>query len=281
MLGTSPCNRPNLVHNDRLIPQTKTPARVLCISGHDPGGGAGLQADIEACLSLDTHALVAVTMLTVQDTSNVSAIYPIDVEVMNAQIEAVCNDGAVAAIKLGVIASPAQVDCIADWIDRLQVPVVLDPVLRAGGGATLAGQPVAQALLDKLMPRATVATPNADEARLLTACSDPIEAARALGALGCRGVLVTGGDEAGEVVINHWWYQDSLQQHHWPRIDGRYHGSGCSLASAIAALLARGHAVDAAVREAEALAHQWLLHPRQVGRGRLVPGRRPAAGEPE
>lgn len=256
-----------------IQPDVKTPPRVLCMSGHDPSGGAGLQADIETCLALGVHALGALTLLTVQDTHNVSRVQPLAVEMLDAQIAAVCADAPVAAIKLGVIGSVEQVHCIAGWIDRLQVPVVLDPVLRAGGGATLAGQPVARALLDELLPRASVATPNADEARLLSGDDDPAAAARALAARTQGGVLVTGGDEPGDEVINHWAHGGELQLHRWPRIDGTYHGSGCTLAAAIAARLAQGLAVEAAVAAAEQAEHRWLVAPKRVGGGRLVPGR--------
>lgn len=251
------------------------PATVLCISGLDPSGGAGLHADIEAIHACGAHALSALTVLTLQDTGNVHAVHPVDDDWFDRQIRHLADDVRIDAVKCGVLGSTGQVERAARWLDRLARPAVLDPVLHAGGGAELAGQPVAQALLTLLLPRVTVVTPNAAEARLLSGCDDLDDAARALGDRGATHVLVTGGDEAGDMVMDRHWHAGHIQRYTRGRLAGSFHGAGCTLASTIAALLAQGQAAKTAIPAAvERLAH-WLSVPKAVGRGRPSPGRRP------
>ncbi|MCR8385297.1 bifunctional hydroxymethylpyrimidine kinase/phosphomethylpyrimidine kinase, partial [Pseudomonas aeruginosa] len=149
----------------------KTPTSrpvVLCLSGHDPSGGAGLQADIEALLAQGCHAAPAVTALTVQDTVNVSDFRVLDREWVLAQANAVLADLPVAAVKLGMLGSLEMVDTVAEILAaHPHLPVVCDPVLRAGGGGALGKGDVGFAMRERLLPRATIATPNLPEARLL------------------------------------------------------------------------------------------------------------------
>lgn len=250
------------------------PATVLCIAGHDPSGGAGIHADIEACSAFGAHALGALTVLTLQDTHNVHGAQPLAPDWLDGQIRHLAADCRIDAVKLGVIGSVEQVSVIAGWIDRLGVPVVLDTVLRAGGGADLAAQPVAQALLAELAPRATVMTPNAAEARLLSGEQALEAAATRLGDSGCAHVLVTGGDEleAREAVDWH-WHAGALRSLRRPRLAQDYHGAGCTLGSSIAALLAQGQEPAVAIDRATAQVHEWLAAPKAIGGGRPSPAR--------
>lgn len=248
------------------------PPTVLCISGHDPSGGAGLHADIEACQAFRAHALGALTALTIQDTRNVYDVRALDADWFEAQLQRLDADCRIDAVKFGVLGSTAQVQIAAKWLRHWSVPVVLDPVLQAGGGAELAAQPVARAMLELLLPLATVVTPNAAEARLLTGERELGAAASALGAMGADHALVTGGDEPGTGDRTDWhWHAGTLRTLTRGRWDQSYHGAGCTLASGIAALLAHGVPVDQAIERASDQVHQWLRTPKAIGGGRPSP----------
>lgn len=226
---------------------------VLCFSGLDPSGGAGLQADIEAIAALGGHAAVVCTALTVQDSQRVYGFEAVSPALVRQQAEAVLADLPVAAVKLGMLGSGAIADVIADILAAHPgVPVVLDPVLAANSGGNLANDDLAQALF-RLFPRATVITPNTVEARRLAETDDLAAAVHTLLARGARHVLLKGGHEPGTEILNRLYAAGGLQgESRWPRLPGEYHGSGCTLASAIAAGLAAGLALPAAVARAEA-----------------------------
>ena len=249
--------------------------QVLCISGHDPSGGAGLQADIEAVAAQRAHALVAVTSLTVQDTRNVHRVVPTAPSLLAQQLDAVLDDCPVHAIKIGLIGDAAQVPAIVEAIRRAQVPVILDPVLRAGGGASLSGAETAAAMVEWLLPLAEIITPNAAEARRLAPGSTSLEACgAALVAQGCANVLITGGDEPTDDVVNVWHRAGATPVlFRRPRIAGQFHGSGCTLAAALAAQRALGAPLALALERAQAYVHECLARALRVGGGRLVPGR--------
>lgn len=250
---------------------------ILCLSGHDPGGGAGIQADIEAVAALGAHALTLVTAHTVQDSANVSQVAPADPGLLAAQLDALLADFKPRAIKVGLLGDAAQVGFVAQAVRRIGVPVVLDPVLRAGGGAELAAPALVERLRAELLPLVDVLTPNAAEARRLAPGAGSLdECGAALLALGARHVLITGGDEPGDVVVNHWHEPGrSPRCRAWPRLPARFHGAGCTLAAAIAALLARGLPAATAVEDAQAYTHRALQAAFAAGRGRLIPGRVP------
>ncbi|MGB0220707.1 MAG: bifunctional hydroxymethylpyrimidine kinase/phosphomethylpyrimidine kinase [Sinimarinibacterium flocculans] len=253
-----------------------SPPLVLCISGHDPGGGAGLQADIEAVGAQGAHAMGVITALTVQDTRNVRRVEPVAIDIFADQLELLLADSRIAAIKLGLLGSTAQVPVILDAIARCRAPVVLDPVLRAGGGGTLAADATARAIADRLLPAATIATPNADEARRLSGEPTPAAAAARLLATGCEQLLITGGDEATTEVENRWYHRDGREiLFRWPRLPQGFHGAGCTLASALAARLALGEAMNVALDRAQRYVHTCLERALQPGRGRAIPGRWP------
>jgi hydroxymethylpyrimidine/phosphomethylpyrimidine kinase len=249
-------------------------AIVLCISGHDPSGGAGLQADIEAVGAQGAHALGIVTALTSQDTCNVRRVRPVAAAILAEQLELLLADCPVHAIKLGLIGDADQIPAIVAAIERCAVPVVLDPVLRAGGGGQLAGSATAQALLEALLPRALITTPNAAEARRLAAPAADLDAcADALRARGCANLLITGGDENTAEVENRWYHGDGMQLFRWPRLPGGFHGAGCTLAAALAARLALGEPLAQALVNAQTYVHGCLEHALQIGQGRAIPNR--------
>lgn len=250
--------------------------QVLCLSGLDPTGGAGLQADIEAIGALGGHALPVMTANTVQDSDNVRRVVAVPPILIAEQIDVLAADCRIDAIKIGLLGDALQLDPILRLVRRLKVPLVVDPVLRAGGGTHLVGASLKQAIVEQLLPAVTLLTPNLAEARQLTGAGDAEACAGRLLALGATSVLVTGGDEPGATVVNLWQAAgEPPQRQEWPRLPQRFHGAGCTLASACAALLARGLPLAAAAREAQTYTHAALSRAFPVGGGRLIPGRRP------
>lgn len=249
---------------------------VMTFSGHDPSGGAGLQADIEALASVGCRAATVATALTVQDTVNVRRVLPLDPDLVADQARTVLDDLPVAAFKIGLLGNTAVAAAIAGVLrEHPRVPVVLDPVLAAGGGAALADDALLTAIRD-LLARVTLATPNGVEARRLA--GDPAAGlavcARTLIGHGCRWVLVTGGHEPDSGVINRLFDAEGLQDSTtWPRLEATYHGSGCTLAAAAAGLLARGLTVREAVQGAQEYTWHALNHGYRPGRGQHLPQR--------
>lgn len=232
---------------------------VLCFSGLDPSGGAGLQADIESVAALGGLAAVCCTALTVQDSQRVYGFEAVAAGLVRRQAEAVLADLPVKAIKLGMLGSGAIAEVVADVLARHpEIPVVLDPVLAANSGGSLAGDDLARGLL-KLLPQATVITPNTLEARRLANCDDLEAAVTRLAALGAARLLLKGGHEPGAQLVNRLYQGDTLLcESIMPRLSGEFHGSGCTLASALATGLARGLDVIAATRQAEAFVTRAL-----------------------
>jgi hydroxymethylpyrimidine/phosphomethylpyrimidine kinase len=242
---------------------------VLCLSGHDPTGGAGIQADIESCAANGAHACTVVTALTVQDSHNVQAVFPVAAAQFRRALAQLLADQPPQAIKIGLVASLELPGIIAELIRLLRVPVVIDPIARAGGGAWLADEAIRSALKAELFPLTTVLTPNAAEARLLA----PAGVETLLDA-GCANVLVTGGDEPGEVVTNRWYRRGrDVEEFHWPRLPHTFHGAGCTLAAALAARLAQGEPLPQAIEVAQRWTADSLRRARQLGQGRPIPGR--------
>lgn len=251
---------------------------VLCLSGHDPSGGAGLQADIEALLAQGCHAAAAVTALTVQDTVNVSDFRVLDREWVMAQANAVFNDSSVAAVKLGMLGSLEMVDTVAQLLTaHPDLPVVCDPVLRAGGGGRLGKDEVGYAMRERLLSLSTIATPNLPEARILAELPEGTadECAQKLLPF-CENLLITGG-HGDEQQVHNRLYTRSGQTHTFicQRLPGSYHGSGCTLASALAGRLAQGEALVSAVQTALDYTWRTLRDAEQLGKGQFVPRRLP------
>lgn len=252
---------------------------VLCFSGHDPGGGAGIQADIESCAAQGAHALTIITAHTVQDTRNVKRVTPVAPILLADQIEALLADCEIGSIKIGLLGDAQQIPVILSAIAQTQAPVVLDPILRAGGGANLASTALLAALQAELLPAATVLTPNAAEARALAPGAGDLDAcAGELLKRGVKNILITGGDEhslgGGDAVVNSWYCANrGPRRFAWPRWPDAFHGAGCTLAAAIAALLARGLPMAQALEDAQAYTHRALLNAFRSGLGRKIPGR--------
>jgi hydroxymethylpyrimidine/phosphomethylpyrimidine kinase len=255
--------------------QTRVPV-VLVLAGLDPTGGAGLQADIEAIACMGSHAAPVATAITVQDTQDVVGYTPLAAGLVIQQARAVLEDIPVAAIKIGMTGSVEIVEAIhtllTDYPDK---PMVLDPVLVASGGGPLSDDPTIAAIKALLLPQATIVTPNGREARVLAQEADTLDAcAMALLAEGAESVLITGGDENTAEVINVLYGNNRvLERYQWERVGGSYHGSGCTLAAALAALLAQGIELFTAVYKAQEYTWQALKHGYRIGMGQSLPHR--------
>ena len=243
-------------------------ARVLVIAGSDSGGGAGIQADIKTITMLGGHAMTAVTAITAQNTQGVSAVHPVPAEMVLAQIDAVADDIGIDAVKIGMIGSAFTAETIAERLKQLgDVPIVFDPVMVASSGAPLADEATVAAF-GKLMELATIATPNLPELRRLTSEEDPVAAALHLvGKHGCA-VLIKGGHEEGEALADALIETDNITSWQGQRIDTTStHGTGCTLASAIALFLAKGLSLPDAVARAREFVRVALHAAPNLGEG--------------
>ena len=229
--------------------------RVLIIAGSDSGGGAGIQADIKAVMAMGGFAATAVTAVTAQNTIGVHSVLQLPVSIVRRQIACVLDDLGADAIKVGMLGDAETVATVADELERLarDVPIVVDPVMIAKGGAPLLEPQAVAMLRQRLLPLATLITPNLPEAASLLgkAISDPVAAAAALRATGARAVLLKGGHGEGDTVRDVLVYDGGVEIIDMPRIATRHtHGTGCTLASAIAAGLAQSLPLVAAVGRA-------------------------------
>jgi hydroxymethylpyrimidine/phosphomethylpyrimidine kinase len=249
--------------------------RVLIIAGSDSGGGAGIQADIKTVTMLDAFAMTAVTALTAQNTEGVFGVLPIAPDFIRRQIDVVLDDIGVDALKTGMLHDSAVIETVAEVIaERASaVPLVVDPVMVAKGGAPLIEPGAIDALKRLLLPRATVLTPNLPEAEILAAhaigdLAAMQSTAEELLGLGCDAVLLKGGHLPGDTVYDVLATAGGRRVWESPRIDSRHtHGTGCTLASAIAAGLAQGMAVEPAVERARAYVQRAIASAPGLGRG--------------
>jgi hydroxymethylpyrimidine/phosphomethylpyrimidine kinase len=249
--------------------------RVLIVAGSDSGGGAGIQADIKTVTMLDAFAATAVTALTAQNTEGVFGVLPVDPAFIRQQMEVVLDDIGADAVKTGMLHDQAVIETVGAVLAEraAMVPLVLDPVMVAKGGAPLIQPEAIDALKRLLVPRATVLTPNLPEAEIL--CGRPIadvgamrEMARELLSLGCGAVLLKGGHLPGDTVHDVLATASGLREWTSPRIDSRHtHGTGCSLASAIAAGLAQGLDVERAVDRARDYVRRAIASAPGLGHG--------------
>lgn len=249
---------------------------VMAFSGHDATGGAGIQADIETLASMGCHCAPVITALTVQDTRGVMCYTATEGTLLLEQARAVLEDMAVAAFKVGMVGSVENVEFIHSLLmDYPNIPLVLDPVLASGGGGDLSDEGIIDALRTLLIPQTTVLTPNSLEARRLASEADTLDAcAQALLEMGCEFVLITGAHEMTPRVENRLYAEHrKLETFTWERLPESYHGSGCTLASAIAGLLAQGLEPFAAVHEAQEYTWETLRHGYRVGMGQHLPNR--------
>lgn len=226
-----------------------TPRRLLTIAGSDSGGGAGIQADLKTFAAHGVYGMSALTALTAQNTLGVRAVHEVPAAMVGEQIDAVCEDIGVDGIKIGMLASAAIVRVVAERLRRHArgVPVVLDPVMVAKGGARLLRADAVEALIGELLPLATLVTPNLPELAALTGRDDLAEAAEELAARG-PAVLAKGGHAEGEELVDLLVAGGESHRFTGPRLATRStHGTGCTLSSAIAARLARSESLVSAV----------------------------------
>ena len=246
---------------------------LLFIGGHDPSGGAGIQADIETALAHGCRALSLVTCLTTQDSHNIRRVFPQDEATFREQLDCLLDDLRPAMVKIGLVGSPSIARILGDR--TAPFPRVIDPVLAAGGGRDLADREMTASIREELLPGAILATPNRNEARRLAGEDDPARGAQRLLEDGCAQVLLTGADEPASGKVCHQLLgtdgQTSFEQ---PLLPHRYHGSGCTLAAACACNLAIGMGMQKAVQRA--LDWTWLTLERagHPGSGQFLPNRR-------
>jgi len=253
----------------------QTTPHILVIGGHDPSGGAGIQADIETGAALGCRVFSLVTCLTSQNTQNVYAVSPQSIDALADQFDRLINDIQIDAIKVGLLGDLAIAQWLALRLADLKRPVTLDPVLCAGGGESLSNQALIDHLKTDWLPWLTSLTPNRAEARALSACNDMSEAGKALVNEGTQHVLITGADEADDdMVHNTLFTREQHQPYEWPRLPHTYHGSGCTLATALTCELAKTGDILAAAQQAQAFVWGTLSRGEQLSDGQHLPNRR-------
>ncbi len=261
---------------------TPTPPAVLVFAATDPSGGAGLQADVLTLASMGCHPLSVVTAITVQDTTGVEDVMPLDAEWVADQARCILEDVPVAVFKLGVLGSVESIAAIAEIVsDYPEIPLVLDPILASGRGDELASEDMLSALRDLIIPQATIVTPNileilriAYDENVEEDNPDLAEAARRILETGCEYVLITGTHSNSTQVINTLYGREGVvRSDGWERLAGSYHGSGCTLSSAIEAGLAQGLDIAEAVAEAQEYTWQTLKDGFRLGMGQPIPDR--------
>ncbi len=260
----------------------------MTFSATDPSGGAGLQADILALASIGCHPLSVVTAITVQDTVGVECVMALDADWINEQARTILEDIQVSAFKLGLLGSIENVAVIAEIVaDYPDVPLLIDPILTSGRGDELVNEEMQAAICDLLFPQATLITPNSFEARRLAFYDDADEiqhttldeSALRLLEMGAEYVLITGTHERSTDVVNSLYGSSEsgasglIKAYHWERLAGSYHGSGCTLTSAIAACLAHGLSMEEAIQEAQEYTWQTLKNAFRPGMGQYIPDR--------
>lgn len=256
-------------------------ACVLVIGGHDPSG-AGIQADIETCAALDCLALSVVTALTTQNTAGLHGYRSTDPHELLRQVALLAGEFPLAACKVGMVPDRDMAKAVVELCDGILrgLPLVVDPLLQAGSGAALAGDDMRAGWLD-LIARANVITPNRAEACTLSGCSTVADAARTLLAQGAGSVLITDTESTAETIVNLLFEARAATpvRYAMARFPGEYHGTGCTLASAIACGLARGLAADAAIAQAQAFVHRAVARAHQLGARQAIPNRQAARDE--
>lgn len=259
------------------------PPLVLSFAASDPTGGAGIQADIMTITGMGCHPLTVITALTVQDSVGVEDVLPVDADYVIEQARCILEDMPVQAFKLGVLGSVENIGVIADIIsDYPHIPVIVDPVVASGRGDELASEAMLLALREFILPQATIITPNTMEARRLASNaggedydeSSMAECAARLLEMGTEYVLITGSHASTPQVINTLYGAEGvLRADPWERLPGSYHGSGCTLASALASALAHGMDMLNAVFEAQGFTWQTLVSGFRPGMGQYIPDR--------
>lgn len=258
------------------MPEPNNIPVVMVFAGCDPTGGAGISADIEALAAFGVRAAPIITAVTAQDTAGLKQFTAVETELVIAQARAVLEDMPIAAFKTGMLGNTANLAAIATIMDDYpDIPLILDPVLTTGAGASLSDDALEDVYRMLLIPRAWLVTPNSLEARALASEADELDACgHELMSLGAQHILITGTHEAS-TEIHHRLYSGHrlLETFKQERLPYNYHGSGCTLASACAAGIAQGLAPTAAVAEGLAFTHAALKAGSRVGMGQLLPDR--------
>lgn len=264
----------------RITPAT--PPQVLVFAASDPTSGAGIQADILTLASLGCHPLTALTALTVQDTTGVRQVQPVSADFLEQQARTVLEDMPIAAFKIGLLGSVENVLAVAEIVsDYPEIPLIFDPVLASGRGDELSSEEIIAAMREMLLPQTTLITPNAPEARRLAESDEDDDNEPALDIcasrlleMGAQYVLITGTHENTPMVVNTLYGEPGVLRHdRWERLPGSYHGSGCTLASAIAGCIAGGASIEDAVRDAQDYTWQALAKGFRGGMGQFIPDR--------
>lgn len=249
-----------------VLPCSLSPAPRCCltIAGSDSGGGAGIQADLKTFAVLGVHGVSAITALTAQNTRGVAAVHPVPAKHLRAELDAVFEDFEVAAVKTGMLGDARAVRCVARELERRKPRwLVVDPVMIATSGARLLDPGAVRVLIERLIPLADVLTPNLPEAEALTGIAirsarDGERVAERLLGYGAKAVLLKGGHGRGREVLDRWLDARGALELRHPRLAGQFHGTGCTLSSALAAELAKGAAPRAAARRAIAFVQRAM-----------------------
>jgi len=249
--------------------------RVLVVAGSDSGGGAGIQADIKAISALGAYAATAVTALTAQNTMGVHGIYPVPAEFIDKQIHSVLTDIGADCIKIGMLHDSQVIETVVAALDRdsPQTPIVVDPVMVAKGGSVLLHGDAVDTLRKRLVPRASLLTPNIPEAEALAGKKfsnhrDMEPLCRSLLELGAQAVLLKGGHANDSIVHDMLINNDQVRVYKNPRLYTKHtHGTGCTLSSSIAAGLAKGFSLEDAIGAAEEFLHKAIKTAPQLGKG--------------
>ncbi len=265
---------------------SQPPPNVLSFAANDPSGGAGIQADLLTIASMGCHPLSVITAITVQDTTGVDDILPLDSEWITNQARALLEDMPIHAFKLGLLGSVEIIAAIAEIVsDYPEIPLIMDPVLASGRGDELTTEDMIDAMRKLLLPQVTILTPNSLEARRLALFDDEDddqdqdnlsldECAFRLLDMGCEYVLITGTHENTALVTNALFTADGhVRSDDWKRLPRSYHGSGCTLASAIAASMANGLSVNESVYAAQEYTWHTLDASFRPGMGQNIPNR--------
>ncbi|WP_426700222.1 bifunctional hydroxymethylpyrimidine kinase/phosphomethylpyrimidine kinase [Rhodanobacter sp. Col0626] len=255
------------------MPASTPPQIALTIAGSDSGGGAGIQADLKTFHALGVHGLTAITAITSQNTRGVSAVHAVPQAHIRSQIAALFDDFPIAAVKTGMLGSASITRLVArEMAARKPAWLVVDPVMIATSGARLLDEAAIDVLLGELVPLTDILTPNLPEAEALLGCrirtsAQCDKAGAALLALGAGGVLLKGGHADGSDVVDRYYDARGVLELRHPRLPLEGHGTGCTLAAAIAAELARGRTARSAVRRAVAYVHRALQRAHRPGGG--------------
>jgi hydroxymethylpyrimidine/phosphomethylpyrimidine kinase len=255
------------------IDRSKRIPIALTIAGSDSGGGAGIEADLKTFSAVGVHGTVALTTVTSQNSTGVFAVHPIPEEHISSQIEAVAVDMGIDAAKTGMLFSREIIDTVAESVDKFGFPLVVDPVMIAKSGAPLLKDDAVDALIERILPRARVVTPNRFEAERITGIKvrsllDAENAAKEISQLGVEAVVVKGGHLEGDESVDILYYRGRIWRFRLPRLEtDNTHGTGCSFSAAIAGYIARGMDIVKAVEKAKQLVHYSIKYGLPVGKG--------------